>query len=222
MTTIALWFLGFVFAVVIFVVSASIYTRYKDLKQQEEKRKALGKIIREKQRSYLVYLQDLLNTKLIVAVHKQQLSMLINNYFVYQSISMTTARHFDDLYTSLIESIAAINETPEEHRLTVATSLHELASTLPTSPSQYNAQFYNELAPVCAGRLSDRIDSLTKAAIQKEFDDKQRELDAQQQAQVAGDEQLQETSQVNEPSIDSSEPKKRKVTLVTREHLSIR
>lgn len=216
MTTIALWFLGIVFAIIFIVILAIVYSRYKELKEKEKKQQALGTSVREKQKAFRTLLQGLITEKLIAAPHKQGIMMLINNYFVYQPINDINVRHFEELYSSLVDSIAKIKEAPTEHKLEVAVALHELAAELPISPSDYSARFYLDVAPILVDQVAVRVDELLIESQQTAMSEEEEE----EELTLASDETDNESDQISAQETKSDG--ERKVTLVTREHMSIR
>lgn len=222
MTTIALWFLGIVFAIIFIVVLAITYNRYNELKAKEKKRKALGNTVRDKQSAFRTLLQGLISEQLIAAPHKQGIMMLVNNYFVYQPINDINVGHFDELYGSLVESISKLKEASSLHKPEIAVALHELAAELPISPSDYSAQFYLDVAPILVDQLAVRIDELVIETQIAPTAEEEEEEESSYSEKSQFEPPLTDGNELQSAEKETQANGERKVTLVTREHMSIR
>lgn len=223
MTEIALWFLAIVFIIIFFVILIMVWSRYSELKQKELKKKSLGHDIREQQKSFRTLLQGLVNDQLIAAPHKQGLSMLINNYFVYQPINNVNVSHFNELYNSLVLSVAKLKDTPHDNKIKIAVAFHELALELPINTSDYTARFYLDVAPILADQLLTRIDELIAIEQQSLNQENNSAEDIIEETNaVEAETDFFDTDSSSEVTLESEPTEERKVTLVTREHMSIR
>ena len=212
---IALWFLAIIFVIIFVVVLILVWSRYSELKAKELKKKGLGHNIREQQKSFRVLLQGLMNDHLIAAPHKQGLSMLINNYFVYQPINDINVGHFNELYNTLVKSIGKLRDASHSNKVNIAVAFHELALELPINTSDYSAHFYLDIAPMLAVQLENRVDELI---VQQE-----QMASSASYVEEEEEEEILHTSDSFQPdTMEVKPPEERKVTLVTREHMSIR